>query len=344
MIGAGIAGLVCAEALTRAEHDVLLVEARDRVGGRALSRTTEGCVIELGPTWFWPDEPLIDELVRRLDVPTFAQHIDGDALFEDADGSSHRLAGNPIDAPARRFVDGSQSLAQRLATGLAPGTLHLDAPVSEITVDGDGVRVQAAGEDLLAGQAVVAMPPALAVEQIAFTPPLPAAVADTARATPVWMGAVVKAGAVYEQPFWRRHGLAGAAISHCGSFKEFHDHTGPDDRPAALFGFGQPSRLAAADPHDVTAAFRKDLTRLFGPEAAHPRAIHALDWSRERWTSPIRPASHASTRTYGSPAFRTPTYGRVHWASTETAAAHAGHLEGAVRAGRDAARRVIAGS
>src|SRR5437868_5585017 len=39
VLGAGFAGLACADELAYAGYDVVVVEARDRLGGRVLSRT-----------------------------------------------------------------------------------------------------------------------------------------------------------------------------------------------------------------------------------------------------------------------------------------------------------------
>lgn len=56
VIGAGFAGLVAARDLIEAGHRVLVLEARDRPGGRTYSSTFPGTdvVIELGAEWFDP--------------------------------------------------------------------------------------------------------------------------------------------------------------------------------------------------------------------------------------------------------------------------------------------------
>ena len=56
VIGAGFAGLVAARDLIEAGHRVVVLEARDRAGGRTYSDTFPGTdvVIDLGAEWFDP--------------------------------------------------------------------------------------------------------------------------------------------------------------------------------------------------------------------------------------------------------------------------------------------------
>ena len=104
VIGAGIAGLTATRALNQAGYRVVCIEARDRIGGRAVSQHVAGMTIDLGATWFWHNEQLIAKLTDQLQVDTFAQALAGDAMFEPPERPAQRLHGNPIDAPAMRLT------------------------------------------------------------------------------------------------------------------------------------------------------------------------------------------------------------------------------------------------
>lgn len=342
IVGAGIAGLVAARTLGQAGREVTCFEARPRVGGRAATVERSGLAIDLGATWFWSNEPLVLTMLDQFELGSFPQAMLGDALFEPVGQEPQRLDGNPIDVPSLRFSTGAQSLGAALAARLEDGVLKLGDPVHAIRHDDKGIIVEATSGAVAAQHVILALPPALAVEAITFTPDLPAAVRDAAYATAVWMGDMIKAVAVYATPFWRTKDLAGAAFSYRGPFREFHDHSGPADSGAgAIFGFAPAAALPGTGDADVAEAYRAQLTRLFGPPAASPIDVFVTNWAQERFTTPARPSASASTAAFGHQLFQQPVGdGRIHWASTETATAYAGHVEGAIRAGAQAARQV----
>jgi monoamine oxidase len=103
VVGAGLAGVTAAHALHAAGRRVVVLEARDRVGGRTSSTRTRDGTVDLGASWSWPQEPLVQALAVDLSVATFAQSLDGDALFEPDARGVRRLDGNPVDVPSARF-------------------------------------------------------------------------------------------------------------------------------------------------------------------------------------------------------------------------------------------------
>ena len=339
VIGAGFAGLIAASRIHAAGHSVVVLEARDRVGGRAHTVQTRHGSIDLGATWFWPNEGAVAELIRASGTRWFPQYDSGSALVEGPDIGLRRLPGNPLGSGAMRFSGGAAHLAERVAMAVPDDSLLLGSTVTRIDVKRDGVRVRTASDAFLADHVVVALPPALAEHSIRFSPPLPVDIALLARRTPVWMGQTVKAVAVYDQPFWIRRGLAGTALSSVGGFREIHDHCGENGEPAALFGFAPADRFRGATTLEVAEHFQAQLTRMFGDEAALPLSVHVVDWSNEHLTSP--PPAGGSAAEFGHELYQSPTWGRVHWASTETSPAFAGHIEGAILAGARAGEACI---
>lgn len=175
VIGAGISGLVAATVLTRSGLTVKCHEATDRVGGRAHTVDHALGQIDLGATWFWPNEPSLLALARELGLGGFRQDRDGDTLLHRQGAAPVRVDGAMTSAPSMRFSGGAQSLAAAPVDSLLNGALRTDDPVRAVeTVDEDTIVVTAASGRTAARSAILAIPPALAVEAIEFAPPLPA--------------------------------------------------------------------------------------------------------------------------------------------------------------------------
>lgn len=81
VVGAGYAGLACARALQAAGRKVLLLEARDRVGGRCLNQFLpapfERYVVEGGAEFIGPQQTRMNELVKELGLQTFRAYDTG---------------------------------------------------------------------------------------------------------------------------------------------------------------------------------------------------------------------------------------------------------------------------
>lgn len=108
VIGAGVAGLAAARRLHDAGHEVIVLEARDRIGGRVVTdRSLDGIPLEMGAGWLEgtrgnPITDLADEArIERVetDYESIALYwCDGTPLTEDEIGEAESLYGAVMTA------------------------------------------------------------------------------------------------------------------------------------------------------------------------------------------------------------------------------------------------------
>jgi monoamine oxidase len=100
IIGAGFAGLAAARTLmNEGRGDFVVLEARDRVGGRTKPGTIGGIPIDLGGMWMGPTQTRLKSLADHYGVRSYPTHLDGNAIFRI--GRRERLG--PREDPSRLF-------------------------------------------------------------------------------------------------------------------------------------------------------------------------------------------------------------------------------------------------
>ncbi|MFF9853944.1 flavin monoamine oxidase family protein [Streptomyces litmocidini] len=243
-----------------------------------------------------------------------------------------------------RVVGGTQRISQELAKRLGKRVV-LSSPVIEIRRQDRGVLVKSERVTVRCKRVIVAMSPADA-GRIRFTPHLPVRRATLQRR---WHnGTESKLFAVYDKPFWRDAGFSGSAMTDLPVARLVVDNSPPDGSVGILLTFmgtaGSGPGLTWSDavlddPRARRAALLADLTKLFGPKAAHPVRYLEQDWAHEPWIAGCVSTRPPGLMTQYTDAVSRPV-GRVHWAGTETATVYEGYLEGAVRAGERAAKEV----
>ncbi len=93
LVGAGYAGLTAARRLTQAGKSVVVLEARDRIGGRIWTHhLPDGAPIDRGGGWLAPQHDAIFALAREVGVSTYKTYVAGDHLLVD-DGRIRRYRG-----------------------------------------------------------------------------------------------------------------------------------------------------------------------------------------------------------------------------------------------------------
>jgi monoamine oxidase len=239
-----------------------------------------------------------------------------------------------------RVVGGSVLVADAMAAALGERVV-LGRPVRRIEQDDHEVRVIARdGSQYRGDTAIVTLPPTLA-GRLEYDPPLPSWRDQLTQRMPA--GSVIKAYAVYPEPFWRQDGLNGQAAADTGPVKVTFDNSPPSGTPGVLMGFleGSQARIwARRSQADRREAVIGSFVRYFGQAAARPAQYVERDWMAEEFTRGCYGAHVAPGvwTSYGE-AWRAPA-GRIHWAGTEYAPQWNGYMEGAVRSGETTADTV----
>jgi monoamine oxidase len=316
VVGAGLSGLALANRLVADGRDAIVLEARSRGGGRIKSEAG----FDLGPAWIWPHNQRLSALIEQLGLQIFSQYSSGRLVFEDASGAIRRDIEMATMGNALRVAGGLAQITDALGEQLAD-RLVLGETVQRVSESSSRVTLTSAHSTWIADRVVLALPPRLVARMGVQVPDVP-----------TWMAGHAKCIAVYEAPFWRGDGFNGDAISHRGPLAEIHDASPFDASAGALCGFAAPG--AARDAEFKNKAIAQ-LTRLFGPAAAHPEKLLIKDWSADYATAtPADLTPLAAHPQYSA----IPAKGRIFFAGTETAGTEGGFLEGALEAA-DAAYR-----
>jgi monoamine oxidase len=337
ILGAGLSGLSTGHALAKAgESDFILLESRDRIGGRIL--TTNG--IDLGATWFQNHHDTVHYMVDTLRLQKFYQWSQGrGVLVYDAKKPAHYFESDPSTPAAFRIVGGTSALVNGLGDYISEN-IKVSTVASEILKIENGLRVMTNAGIFEAEKVIVTIPPKIA-SRLVYDPALPASVISAMDTTHTWMSNAIKVGMTFSKPFWREQGLSGTVIGQMNPLTELYDHSGSDDKTYGLMGF------VNEHMRDLSAVKRKEvildyLSIYLGAAVREFLRYEEKDWSADRHTSsdPLQ-GGYTSPR-YGRSEFQSWYLDdRLLFSGAETATMNGGYMDGALRSGLQAAAQLL---
>lgn len=228
VVGAGISGLVAANQLKRNGYDVVILEARDRIGGRIWTDRSLGVPLDLGASWIHgADGNPLTQVSSALGIATIETDDEFIArgrhgqIMHDADQpdwldevlSIHHNAGAALSEINQRvyrtaddyegaeliFPSGYDQITETISRNL---DIRLNVEVSLINQTSTGIQIMGKDGHASDFDAVLVTVPLGVLQQgkIAFTPPLSGK--KTAAITKLGMGVLDKLYLQFSEVFW----------------------------------------------------------------------------------------------------------------------------------------------
>lgn len=352
ILGGGLAGLSAGYELTRAGHDVKVLEAQERPGGRVLTLRAfdEGLYGDAGAARIPDDHEWTLRYVREFGLKLLPFYPDAGVFAKGRRGRREEVGWDDFAEAVEDYVgielgeigrwhkiEGGNDQLPRAFAGKLAGKVVYGAVVSKVEQDGTGAHVTfkraGAAETLPADYVVCAIPFAV-LGRVEFAPRF--SEQKTRVRDEMTYELAARAFMQTRERFWERSRLNGFAVMNLPA--EFWPST-----------FGQPGRRGVMQAYvrHYTAtdwAKKNEAERLDAALALTEQAVPGVralfergevkcwgedPWAGCAWTHPSGP---------GFVAVNAPE-GRIHFAG-EHASLYAGWMNGALESGNRAARAV----
>ena len=352
IVGAGMSGLVAAYELKKAGHDVTILEARDRVGGRVFTLRTpfsDEHYADAGAARIPPDHDMTlgyaDHFGLKLDpfYPQSGSFVDLSDGTRTLISTNDFLEGRPWPGSVKHKeyvkIQGGTDLLPQAFSETLTDEIQLLKPVESIEQNGDGVEVTVIGGTKFTGDRVLCTVPLPVLNKIDFTPSLSAEKVDAtsggynyATSTRVFVQ--------FKERFWESDGLNGWGYTDWPEevWQPTWDRDGPRgiimsylryDRALELDGIGK-------DKHVENVLSRWDT--IFPGVNDHMETGTSYSWALQEWSggawsSPTEEQSEALASHIGK------AEGQIHFAG-EHASDYHGWMQGALVSGLRAAGEI----
>lgn len=337
IIGAGLSGLTAArELLKHQEKDVIILESRDRIGGRIYTKDA----IELGATWYQNHHTNLSKLVNELEIETFDQFSKGQSVLVYSSMAPPHYFETDQNAPAaKRIGNGSTALIKALSKNME-SNIVLNTTVTHVKETKDKLIISTDNRTYTCEKLIISMPPKI-VNRINFDPELPFQLKEALNNTHTWMSNAIKVGITFNRPFWRDKNLSGTLIGQIGPAIELYDHCNIDNTKFSLKGFVNEG-LRDLTPDDRKERILSYLETYFGTEIREYINYYEKDWSKDKYTSCESLKSVYMSPNYGNPVFqKLYMNNKLIFSGAETSPVHGGYMDGAVYSGISAVELLL---
>ena len=342
IIGGGLTGLSLARLLNAGGIPSIIIEARNRLGGRILtSRSSGRAPIELGATWLGKKHTALVDLLQELDLQTFEQALGERAVYEAISTSPPQLVTlPPNDHPSYRIKGGTDLLINALAQKLAPFSVLTGEVASAIRGMSGHLVTESSNYRITSRFVVSTLPPHLLLKTIAVEPSLPDSITKIMASTHTWMADSIKIGLTFSYPFWRDESASGTIVSNVGPIPEMYDHSDPTDRYFALKGFFNGSYFPLAKEERLQLVLEQ-LRKYYGEQIGRYDEYLEKVWCKDPFTYHPYPTHVLPHQNNGHHGYQEPFLdGRLFIAGSETAPLFPGYMDGAVRSAQLVARLI----
>ncbi len=358
IVGAGISGLVAGYELSRAGHDVTILEARNRVGGRVFTLRTpfsDGHFADAGAARIPLDHEMTigyaDHFELTLDpfYPESSYYVNLSSDERTLISASDYLNNPPWEGfPVNRkdFIKirgGTDKLPQAFADTLTD-QIHLATPVESIEQNSDGIIVGVSDGTEYNADRVLCTVPLPVLNRIQFSPQLSDAKVeassggyDYAASTRVFMQ--------FANRFWESEGLNGWGNTDWPEeiWQPSWDRGGPIGLLMSYLFYDRAVELDQLSEENGIQHLLNRWTNVFPGVYDNIELEHSTshswalqEWSGGAWASPTEEQNEALAARIGA------AEGRIHFAG-EHASDYHGWMQGALVSGLRAATEIHEG-
>jgi len=342
IVGAGLTGMSLARNLTQQGIKFILLEARDRIGGRIHSiKKEDGAVVEMGATWFFPHFNNLFKLLKHIKVELEGQFMKGYTMYESEKKIPARKIYSSGDDDMFRIKGGTSQIVEKLYENIEKDKVLLEQKVTEIRKSSEGMEVISNGQIFKSRRVVTTVPQQLLANTVKFSPALSSDVMGIMKNTHTWMGDSVKGAVTYKTPFWKENNLSGALYSNVGPFVQMYDQSSSEGKGFALVGFldGSISHLSLQERRGRVI---EQLVRVFGTQASQFLDYTDTAWSKEQFTMDSQGSRVSRHMNNGHAVYQHPMMGGgLIIGGTETAVHDGGYMEGAVNSANSILKMLI---